>query len=78
MNERCSLGATGHPSFTKSWRGIGLLTLDGMAVRVAHNTRNLCWAAKTVDGRRRKISGTSGASFLEAFKEPSFRNPVFT
>jgi beta-aspartyl-peptidase (threonine type) len=61
--------------------GIGLLTLDRNGrYGVAHNTRNLCWAAKTVDRSTAKTSGkrvelASG----KAFKQPSFRaNPVFT
>lgn len=38
--------------------GMGLLTLDRRGrYGVAHNTRNLCWAAKTVDGSTAKISG---------------------
>jgi beta-aspartyl-peptidase (threonine type) len=38
--------------------GIGLLTLDRNGqYDVAHNTRNLCWAAKTVDWSTAKMSG---------------------
>ena len=38
--------------------GMGVLTLDRNGkYGVAHNTPNLCWAAKTVDGSRAKISG---------------------
>jgi len=38
--------------------GIGLLTLDRNGrYGVAHNTRNICWAAKTVDGSTAKMSG---------------------
>ncbi len=38
--------------------GIGLLTLDRNGrYGVVHNTRNLCWAAKTVDGSTAKVSG---------------------
>lgn len=38
--------------------GIGLLTLGPNGrYGVAHNTRNLCWAAKTVDGSTAKMSG---------------------
>jgi len=38
--------------------GIGLLSLDRTGrYGVAHNTRNLCWAAKTVDGSTAKLSG---------------------
>jgi len=38
--------------------GIGLLTLDRNGrYGVAHNTRNLCWAAKTVDGSTAKMFG---------------------
>ena len=37
--------------------GMGLLALDRKGrYGVAHNTRNLCWAAKTVDGSTAKIS----------------------
>lgn len=38
--------------------GMGILTLDRNGRHgVAHNTRNLCWAAKTVDWSTAKISG---------------------
>ena len=38
--------------------GIGLLTLDRNGqYEVAHNTRNLCWATKTVDRSTAKMSG---------------------
>jgi L-asparaginase / beta-aspartyl-peptidase len=38
--------------------GIGLLTLDRNGrYGVAHNTRNLCWAAKTIDRSTAKLSG---------------------
>ena len=38
--------------------GMGMLTLDRNGrYGVAHNTRNLCWAAKTVDGSTEKING---------------------
>ena len=38
--------------------GIGLLTLDRNGrYDVAHNTRNLCWAAKTAEGSTAKMSG---------------------
>ena len=38
--------------------GMGILTLDRSGrFGVAHNTRNLCWAAKSVDGSTAKISG---------------------
>lgn len=38
--------------------GMGILTLDRSGhYGVAHNTRNLCWAAKTVDESISKISG---------------------
>jgi beta-aspartyl-peptidase (threonine type) len=38
--------------------GIGLLSLDRNGrYGVAHNTRNLCWAAKTADGSKAKMSG---------------------
>ncbi|HEX9611997.1 MAG TPA: isoaspartyl peptidase/L-asparaginase family protein [Candidatus Bathyarchaeia archaeon] len=38
--------------------GIGLLTLDRNGLYgVVHNTRNLCWASKTVDGSTAKVSG---------------------
>jgi L-asparaginase / beta-aspartyl-peptidase len=38
--------------------GIGLLTLDRNGrYGVAHNTRNLCWAAKTIDRSTAKMSG---------------------
>ena len=38
--------------------GMGILTLDRSGrYGVAHNTRNLCWAAKTVGGSTAKISG---------------------
>ena len=38
--------------------GMGILTLDRSGrYAVAHNTRNLCWAAETVDGSTAKISG---------------------
>lgn len=38
--------------------GVGILTLDRSGrYGVAHNTRNLCWAAKSVDGSTAKISG---------------------
>lgn len=39
--------------------GIGLLTLDRNGrFGVAHNTRHLCWAARTVDGSTEKMFGT--------------------
>ena len=39
--------------------GIGLLALDrNGGYAVAHNTRNLCWAARTLDGSTAKILGT--------------------
>lgn len=38
--------------------GMGMLTLDWNGrYGVVHNTRNLCWAAKTVDGLIAKMSG---------------------
>ena len=46
-------------STKKLGAGMGIITLDRSGrYGVAHNTRNLCWAAKTVDGSTAKISGT--------------------
>ncbi len=39
--------------------GTGLIALDRSGrYTVAHNTRNLCWAARTVDGSTAKMFGT--------------------
>jgi len=39
--------------------GTGLIALDRLGrYAVAHNTRNLCWAARTVDGSTAKMFGT--------------------
>lgn len=49
--------------------GMGILTLDRNGrYGVAHNTRNLCWAAKTVDESTAEISGKQlQAEFWEGF-----------
>lgn len=45
-------------STKKLGAGMGIITLDRSGrYGVAHNTRDLCWAAKTVDGSTAKISG---------------------
>ena len=52
-------------STTRIGVGIGLLTLDRNGrYGVDHNTRNLCWAAKTVDGSKAKMSGKRVGSQL--------------
>jgi beta-aspartyl-peptidase (threonine type) len=39
--------------------GTGLIALDRFGrYAVAHNTRNLCWAARTIDGSTAKVFGT--------------------
>ena len=57
-NARSAAAKVIHHSTKKLGVGMGILTLDQSGrFGVAHNTRNLCWAAKSVDGSTAKISG---------------------